>query len=147
MSDYYIRPDFDFIQLFADGGGGESGAGDGAAAEAAGPTNAELAQPQTKGAKNPLANVQYGTEAAGPADAGQGENISADDRAAKFEALIRGDYKDLYEAKLKDTISRRLKGTEETVRRYEALVPALDNLASKYGVDAKDTEALIKAIE
>lgn len=142
----FIRPGFDFLQLFADGGsGGEgSGTGAGAAAEAAaGQTDAALAQPQSKGAKNPLANVQYGREA-DPAAAVQEE---AQDREAKFDALIKGEYKDLYEGRLKDTISKRLKGTEETVTRFNQLSPVLDLLASKYGVDANDIEALSKAIE
>ena len=137
MQTFFIRPGFDFIQLFADGGGGEGGTGAGAAAAAAGQTGAATAKPQTSGAKNPLANVQYGTEADSAA-AGQGERI-ADDRAAQFDALIKGDYKDLYEAKLKDTISKRLKGN--------ALSPVLSLLAGKYGVDANDVEALSKAIE
>lgn len=145
MQTFFIRPGFDFIQLFADGGGGEGGTGAGAAAAAAGQTGAAPAQPQTSGAKNPLANVQYGTEADSAA-AGQGERI-ADDRAAQFDALIKGDYKDLYEAKLKDTISKRLKGTEDTVAKYNALSPVLSLLAGKYGVDANDVEALSKAIE
>jgi len=142
MHKLFIRPGFDFLQLFADGGG-EGGTGAGAAAEAAGQTGADFAQPQTKGAKNPLANVQYGIE--GSADAGQGN--AADDRAAQFDALIKGEYKDLYEGKLKDTISKRLKGTEETVSKYNALSPVLSLLAGKYGVDANDVEALSKAIE
>lgn len=145
MHKYFIRPGFDFIQLFADGGGGEGATAAGTAAAAAGPTDAAIAQPQTKGAKNPLANVQYGTEADSAA-AGQGEQL-ADDRAAQFEALIKGEYKDLYEGKLKDTISKRLKGTEDTVNRYNQISPVLSLLANKYGVDANDIEALSKAIE
>lgn len=145
MHSFFIRPGFDFMQLFADGGGGEGGTGAGAAAAAAGQNSAAPAQPQTTGAKNPLANVQYGTEAE-PAAAGQGERI-ADDRAAQFDALIKGDYKDLYEARLKETISKRLKGTEDTVAKYNALSPVLSMLADKYGVKADDIEALSKAIE
>lgn len=146
MHDTFIRPGFDFIQLFADGGsGGEGGTGAGTAAQAAnGQTEAAPAQPQNKGAKNPLANVQYGTEA-GPAAAGQ-EKI-AEDRATQFDALIKGEYKDLYEAKLKDTMAKRLKGTEEIVTKYNTLAPKLDLLARKYGVDVNDIEALSKAIE
>lgn len=145
MHAYFIRPGFDFIQLFAEGGGGEGGTGAGAAAQAAeGQTNADLAQPQTKGAKNPLANVQYGTEG-DPADAGQENN--ADDRAERFDALIKGEYKDIYEGRLKETISRRLKGTEEIVSRYNAVAPMLGLIAEKYGVDPNDIGALTQAIE
>lgn len=140
MHNFIFRPGFRFLQLFAEGGG-EGGTGAGTT----GPTEAAPVQPQFKGAKNPLADVQYGTNAE-PAAAGQ-DSIEADDRAAQFEALIKGEYKDLYEDRLKDTISKRLKGTEETVRRYDALSPVLGLLAQKYGVDANDAEALSKAIE
>lgn len=149
MHDTFIRPGFDFIQLFADGGsGGEGGTGAGTAAQAAnGQTEAAPAQPQNKGAKNPLANVQYGTEA-GPAAAGQ-EKI-AEDRATQFDALIKGEYKDLYEAKLKDTMAKRLKGTEEIVTKYNSISSTFDLLGRKYGLDPKApdfAEKLVQEIE
>ena len=140
MQRFIFRPGYRFLQLFAEGGG-EGGT----EAGTTGQTEAAPVQPQRSGAKNPLANVQYGTDA-DPAAAGQ-ENVNPDDRAAQFEALIKGEYKDLYEDRLKDTISKRLKGTEETVKRYDALSPVLGLLAQKYGVDANDAEALSKAIE
>lgn len=129
MSTYIIG--FDFIQLFAEGGGGEGGTG------AGGQTAAAPAQQQ-----GDLSSVQYGvqeTQAAVPE--------TVDDRAAKFDSLIKGEYKDLYEQRMKDTVSRRLKGNEETVKKYNDLAPTLDLLASKYGVDAGDIKALNKAIE
>ena len=131
------------IQLFADGGGdGGTGGGDAGAAPA-GQNNAAPAQP-TAGNKNPLADVRYGKQEDAPTGAGQ---VQTDDRSAQFDALIRGEYKDLYEAKLQDTIQKRLKGNEATVQKYNALAPVLDMLAGKYGVDASDAEALSKAIE
>lgn len=143
MQHSFIRPGFDFIQLFAEGGG-EGGTGAGAATP--GQTAAAPVQPQTKGAKNPLANVQYGKQAE-PAAAGQAAQPTDDARQAKFDALIKGEYKDLYEARIKDTVSRRLKGTEDIVARYNQLAPTLDLLSGKYGVDATDIAALAKAIE
>lgn len=69
------------------------------------------------------------------------------DREAEFEKLIKGEYKDLYDARMQDTIKNRLKGQKEIVERYEALAPTLETLAKKYGVDASDINALNKAIE
>lgn len=69
------------------------------------------------------------------------------DREAEFEKLIKGEYKDLYDARMQDTIKNRLKGQKETVEKYEALAPTLETLAKKYGVDASDIGALNKAIE
>ena len=69
------------------------------------------------------------------------------DREAEFEKLIKGEYKDLYDSRMQDTIQKRLKGQKETVDKYEALAPTLETLAKKYGVDASDIDALNKAIE
>ena len=75
------------------------------------------------------------------------ESVQQPDRNAEFEKLIKGEYKDLYDARMQDTIQKRLKGTKETVDKYNALSPTLELLAKKYGVDPNDTEALNKAIE
>ena len=69
------------------------------------------------------------------------------DRNAEFERLIKGEYKDLYDARVQDTVQKRLKNTRETVEKYEALVPTLEMLAKKYNVDAGDAKALSRAIE
>ena len=132
------------LQLFAEGAGGDGGTG----ADGAMGATATAAMSQTKGAKNPLANVKYGiqpTEEVSPA--AEVNPTPTEDRSAKFEALIKGEYKDLYDARMQDTIQKRLKGSRETVEKYEALAPTLEILAKKYGVDASDVKALNKAIE
>lgn len=132
------------LQLFAEGTGGDGGTG----SEGAKGVTATAAMSQSKGAKNPLADVKYGiqpTEEATPA--AEVNPTPTEDRNAKFEALIKGEYKDLYDARMQDTIQKRLKGTKETVDKYEALTPTLEILAKKYGVDASDIKALNKAIE
>jgi hypothetical protein len=48
---------------------------------------------------------------------------------------------------MQDTIQKRLKGSKETVDKFNALTPTLQLLGRKYGVDANYIEALIKAIE
>ena len=91
--------------------------------------------------------MKYGVDAS--SDQVQ-KNVADDvpnDRNAEFEKLIKGEYKDLYDARVQDTIQKRLKSTKETVDRYNALTPTLETLAKKYGVDASDIEALNKAIE
>ena len=135
------------LQLFADGGDGGSGTG----ADGANGVTAGVPSLPTKGAKNPLADVKYGiqeedvqTANAQKTDDG---NIATEDRNARFEALIKGEFKDLYDARVQDTIQKRLKGTKETVDKYNELTPTLEMLAKKYGVDASDIKALNKAIE
>ena len=145
MTKLFIIPMLN-LQLFADGGAG-AGAGEGGTAEGQGVTEA-AALPQTKGEKNnPLANVKYGIQEEAPAAEVQTETVAQPDRNAEFEKLIKGEYKDLYDAKMQDTIQKRLKGQKETVDKFNALTPTLELLAKKYGVDADDIEALGKAIE
>lgn len=115
------------LQLFAEGGSGDGG------------TSAGGEMGVTEGAANPQGQVKV-TDA----DGNTAQNI---DRQAEFDKLIKGEYKDLYDAKMQDTIQKRLKGTKETVEKYEALSPTLELLARKYGVDATDIDALNKAIE
>ena len=134
------------LQLFSEGGSGSGtgAAGSGTGVGATGDTGA-AAVPQTKGEKNnPLANVQYGKQDI--PTAGNVAEPATPDRNAAFEALIKGEYKDLYDAKMQDTIQKRLKSSKETVDKYNALTPTLEMLAKKYGVEATDIEALNKAI-
>lgn len=67
------------------------------------------------------------------------------DLSADFEALIRGEYKEQYNKKVQDTVRRRMKGAQETVDKYHAMVPLMELLGSKYGTT--DIAALTKAVE
>ena len=69
------------------------------------------------------------------------------DRKAEFDKLIKGEYKEFYDAKVQDTVQKRVKGLKEKEGKLDALTPTLEMLAKKYGVDASDIEALNKAIE
>ena len=150
MTKQFLFPKIN-LQLFAEGAGGDGGTG----SEGATGVTATNAVSQTKkGVKsNPLANVVYGKQD----DAAQvpdvqtnttvAESVQQPDRNAEFEKLIKGEYKDLYDARMQDTIQKRLKGTKETVDKYNALTPTIEMLAKKYGVDANDITALNKAIE
>lgn len=145
MKNYTVIPMLS-LQIFAEGAAG-AGAGDGGTAQGQGVTEA-AAVPQTKGAKsNPLADVKYGIQEETGAPAAEVQTANQQDRNAEFEKLIKGEYKDLYDAKVQDTIQKRLKGQKETVDKFNALTPTLELLANKYGVDATDIEALGKAIQ
>ena len=137
------------LQIFAEGAGAAGGAGDGGTAQGQGVTEA-AALPQTKGEKNnPLAAVKYGIQedVAPAAEVQQTITEAQPDPNAEFEKLIKGQYKAQYDARMQDTIQKRLKGSKETVDKYNALAPTLEILANKYGVDAADIEALNKAIQ
>jgi hypothetical protein len=129
------------LQLFAEGGDGGTGA-EGSTADSGFAT--------TQGVKdNPLEDVKYGIQedSVQTTDAQTTETEPTVDRNAEFEKLIKGDYKDLYDAKVQDTVQKRLKGTKEQVAKLESLSPLLEMIGNKYGVDSNDAEALIKAIE
>lgn len=140
-------PKFLNLQLFAEGGDGGTGA------EGATGATATAAVSQKKGVKsNPLADVKYGVQAeeatpAAEVEANPAPTEVVEDRNAKFEALIKGEFKDLYDQRVSDTVQKRLKGSKETVDKYNELAPTLEMLARKYGVDASDIKALNKAIE
>ena len=137
------------LQLFAEGGAAGGTGGDGGTAQGQGVT-AEAASQQTKGVKNPLASVKYGIqEDAAPAAEVQ-QTTEQPDLNAEFEQLIKGKFKDQYDARMQDTIRNRLKGKDsqitELTEKQDAVTPILELLGKKYGVDAKDIEALNKAI-
>lgn len=145
MKNTFLFPMFLDLQLFAEGAGGGDG---GTGAEGATGATATAAVSQTKGVKsNPLANVVYGKQAEETAPAAEVVENPTEDRIAKFEALIKGEYKDLYDQKMQDTVQKRLKNSKENEAKLNSLIPTLEILAKKYGVDATNIEALNKAIE
>ncbi len=136
------------LQLFADGGGDGGGTG---ATGATGDNGTAAVSTNTKGVKNPLADVKYGIQEDSQTTDANTEAVDAEqtnpiDRNVAFENLIKGEYKDLYDAKVKDTVQKRLKNSKEITDKYNALTPVLETLAKKYGVDASDAEALARAV-
>ena len=67
------------------------------------------------------------------------------DLNADFEKLIRGEYKEQYNKRVQDTVRKRMKGTQETVDKYNAMIPLMELLGSKYGTT--DVAALTRAVE
>lgn len=69
------------------------------------------------------------------------------DKAAAFRELIKGEYKAEFDQVMKDNLARRFKQQDSMQKQLDAYSPIMQLLGSKYGVDASDTEALIKAAE
>ena len=113
------------LQLFAEGGSGDGGTG-------------------SAGATGETGTAAVSQTSITDAD---GTTATTIDREAEFEKLIKGEYKDLYDSRMQDTIQKRLKGHKEIADKFEALTPTLEALAKKYGVDVSDIDALNKAIE
>ena len=135
------------LQLFAEGTGEDGGTG----AEGTSGESAVAAVPQSRAKNNnPLADVKYGIQEDDAQAANvqnQGDAVPPEvDRNAEF-AKFQKEYKAEFDAWAQDTIQKRLKGTKDIVEKYNALTPMFEALSSKYGVDASNPEAIMKAIE
>ncbi len=120
--------------------------------------------------KNPLATVQYGKAATTPQDAAagaastagniakaansaeskqpaSGQATDAADKNAAFEALIRGEYKDQFSARAQNIINQRFKETKQLEAKSRSADALMQRLAQRYGVNASDTAAILKAAE
>lgn len=140
------------LQIFADGGGGDGGATGAAAGaevgQAAENTSQVAAGKKTSGKANPLANVRYGIQDSEGAeiDAAKGEGnpsnaeLQESDRNAEFDKLIKGDYKEQFDARVQDILARRFKSQEALAERQKQLDPILGMLADKYGVERNGQE-------
>ena len=98
---------------------------------------------ENTGVSAPAAGVQGDKQ---EADTAQLPENTASDPDAEFDRLIRGQFKDQYNARVQDIVRKRLKSQEKTLEQYRALEPSLELLAKKYGVEAKDPQALAQAI-
>lgn len=125
------------LQLFAEGGGSADG---GAGAGAEGATGVTAADP---GQQN--TGVQTAAADAGAAAADPGQQQQNTDPEAAFDALIKGEYKDQYNARVKDTVDKRLKGVHQQLQKFDAAMPIFDILAQRYGIDPTDYAALAEA--
>lgn len=134
------------LQLFADGGeGGDGGTG----AEGTSGVSVGVPSQQANGSSDSLENVKYGIQDDNTQNVADSTNVVDEktNRKAEFEKLIKTDYKEFYDERVKDTIQKRLKGTQETIDKYNKLTPMVEMLSKKYGVDANDLDALNSAIE
>lgn len=121
------------LQLFAEGAGGADGGTTGS--DAAGVTAADAGQQNT--------GVQEGNPAnPGTADAGQ----QTPDPEAAFDGLIKGQYKDQFNARVKKIVDGRVSTLHKQVQGYEAGQPVFDILAQKYGKDPTDYAGIAEAI-
>lgn len=75
------------------------------------------------------------------------QQVADEERKARFNELIKGEFKDLYGQSVQDIVRARLKDKQGIVDKYNALTPTLETLSRKYGVDASDVDALNAAIE
>lgn len=90
------------------------------------------------------------TEAAAAPQATGEENApdaGVQDRSSAFQALIKGEYKQEYDASVQQILQKRLSGHKALTQKMEALTPALTRLAERFGIDPEDTSGLAHALE
>ena len=136
MKTYNNIPMLD-LQLFADGGSAGIAGGDGGTAQGSGVTVGDAGQ-QNTGVKVKAAPAAGDTAAAGQ------ENV---DPAAAFDALIKGQYKDQYNANVKKILDGRLSGLNKQLQGYQAGQSVFDILAERYGLQPTDYAGIAKAAE
>lgn len=144
------------LQLF------DGDAGDGAAAAAGGDQEAEPADAgrAKNGRKNDLSHVQYGKRAEPDNDPPENaeeepqeeqdaavQKTKPADKNAEFEKLIKGDYKEAFDARVQGIIDGRFRDFKTLQEQVGKLQPVLQLLSGRYGVDATDVEALSHAVE
>lgn len=141
----------------------DEGAG-AAAAEVAGETGdvtnaAETKKPSIAGkgkAKNPLAEVQYGKvdepakmEVETTQVAAETQEVTAlpEDRRAKFEELIKGEYRDEFTSRTQGIIDERFRQMKQLESANEKIQPLINLLGAKYGVADGNVESIVQAVQ
>lgn len=127
------------IHFFGEGGAAAGAAASGAAAPAAGE--------QGTGVSADLSNVVYGKSEGQAQAVAAGQPAVEDTRAAEFEKMINGDYKDAFNSRVQSIITKRLKASEAKVKAFDAIAPTLETLNSKYGLKEGDYDGLNAAID
>lgn len=142
-------------------GGGAAAGGDGAGDGGAAAGTQALPDLSRRGKKtgDSAPKVVYGkqpdAEAATQTQAAAGTAPAQDkppektpeERKAEFDALIKGDYKDIFAERTQQIIDRRFRETKGLQEQLEAVNPVLEMLASKYDIEGTDPKAIREAIE
>ncbi len=137
MTERYDLLDVD-LKLF-DGEGG-----DGAGGTQAGPADTQQGDGTTTGG-------EPGKDGSGKSsDAGSGQKVAPETetpeaRKARYRALVKGEFKDLFAADTQRIIDTRFKETKGLQESLGAQQPIIDRLMVRYG--AKDVAELAKALE
>lgn len=116
--------------------GASSGAGDGDSS-ASGVTNSTAASANG----NNLENVVYGKQ---PNDPNSVAN--AEDAKAKYDSYRKGEGKQFIDKDIETAIRRRFKDYNAIKESNTKMQNVMSALATRYGIDANDTDALSKAI-
>ena len=123
----FVPATFALLQIFAEGGAGEgTGAGNG-----------------TTGVTATDAASQVSVEPSSQANNADGN----DDLNARFDELIKGEFKEVYDKRINETFRKRMKNSKETTEKFEKLQGVLPMIAKDYNVDPSNIDALVAAVQ
>ena len=132
------------LQMFAEGGEGSAAGAADAGAQAG--VQPESPAPENKRQKrNPLQNVKYGRQLPEQQAEEQQQDAQAQVAAAQtesFDELIRGKYKQDFDARVQAIVQDRLKNSKKSDETLSKLQPVLQMLGSQYGIDASDISSI-----
>lgn len=136
--------------LFDGGAGGAAGGGEGGATSGNGGVATTGASGTEADDTKPddLFDEGYetGEEGTGDDDS-HSESHKEADPDAEFDELIKTKYKDVYDKRIKDSLKKRFKSSDEIKEKYSKTETALTPLYDRYGVDPGDVDALVKAMD
>lgn len=125
--------------------GGEGGATSGNGGVATTGTSAAVAADDTK--PDDLFDDGYDTGEEGTGDDdSHSESREETDPDTEFDELIKTKYKDVYDKRIKDSLKKRFKSSDEIKEKFSKTEMALTPLYDRYGVDSGDIDALVKAM-
>ena len=144
------------LQLLADGGGASTGAStsEGTGESSGAVTGGMRDIPGSQG-EDDLSNIEFGVsmqsqEVAQPEV--KGENTTKTPTEAElqhaFDEMIKkgGQWHDQFDKRTQDILNKRFKETKKLEKTLESHNEILGVLAAKYGLDASDSEGILKAV-
>lgn len=144
------------LQLLADGGGASTGAStsEGTGESSGAVTGGMRDVPGSQG-EDDLSNIEFGIsmqsqEVAQPEV--KGDNTTKTPTEAElqhaFDEMIKkgGQYHDQFDKRTQDIVNKRFKETKKLEKTLESHNEILGVLAAKYGLDASDSEGILKAV-
>ena len=132
------------LQLFAEGGDGGSGVGEGAPGAGTAETGEETSSPSSEGfGKEENAAPDEAEDRDSESKGEEEKKPSPAERRKKFGQMMSGEYKDLMD-EYTDTVSRAV---EWRITASPEMRGLLEAIAEKYGTDATDLVALTEAVK
>ena len=130
--------------LFGEGAAAGASAGGDAGGNAVGSNAGFAAQKTEKVVYGIQGNEPAATETQATNDAQQNKSDPVD-KGKAFEDMIKGDYKEQFDARVKQILERRFKERDELAQYKNDSQEVIDLMFAKYGV--KDLKALQKAVQ